>query len=109
MKQTATEWLFEKINDALIDFTDGKISAAIYGIRVTEYKYIAKEMEREQMASNCSQLNKPTMIFGEHKIQMLEISDDEIHKAATNYSNLYYEFRAGAEWYREQLKQKING
>ena len=35
-----------------------------------------------------------------------EISDDEIHKAATNYSALYYEFRAGAKWYREQLKQR---
>lgn len=35
-----------------------------------------------------------------------EISDEEIHKAATNYSNLYYEFRAGAEWYREQLRTK---
>ena len=35
-----------------------------------------------------------------------EISDEEIHKAATNYSSLYYEFRAGATWYREQLKSR---
>lgn len=48
-KQTAVEWLFEKINDALIEFSAGKISAAVYGIRVTEYKYQAKQMEKEQM------------------------------------------------------------
>ena len=42
----------------------------------------AKEMEREQMATNCNQLYKPTMIFGEHKIQMLEIDDEEIKEVA---------------------------
>jgi len=31
---------------------------------------------------------------------------EEIHKMATNYSNLYYEYRAGAEWVVEQLKQE---
>ena len=48
-KQTAVEWLFEKTNDLLIDFTEGNISAALYGIRATEYKYKAKEMEKEQI------------------------------------------------------------
>ena len=31
-------------------------------------------------------------------------TDEEIHKQATNYSNLYYEFRAGAEWMRDKIK-----
>jgi hypothetical protein len=48
-KQTAVEWLFEKTNDLLIDFTEGNISAALYRIRATEYKYKAKEMEKEQI------------------------------------------------------------
>lgn len=30
-------------------------------------------------------------------------SDEEIHKQATNYSNFYYDFRAGAEWMKEQI------
>jgi hypothetical protein len=48
-KQTAVEWLFDQINDALIDFTEGKISASIYGIRVTEYKHKAKEMHKQEI------------------------------------------------------------
>jgi hypothetical protein len=35
-----------------------------------------------------------------------EISDEEIEKAAKNHHN-YYEWSAGAKWYREQLKQKL--
>lgn len=46
---TAVEWLFDQINDALIDFTEGKISASIYGIRVTEYKHKAKAIEKQQI------------------------------------------------------------
>ena len=30
-------------------------------------------------------------------------SDEEVHKQATNYSNFYYDFRAGAEWMKEQI------
>lgn len=48
--QTAVEWLFEKINDLLIDFSEGNISATLYGIKATEYKYKAKEMEKQQIA-----------------------------------------------------------
>jgi hypothetical protein len=32
------------------------------------------------------------------------ISDEEIEKEAKNHHN-YYEWSAGAKWYREQLKQ----
>jgi hypothetical protein len=34
-----------------------------------------------------------------------EISDEEIEKEAKNHHN-YYEWSAGAKWYREQLKQR---
>jgi hypothetical protein len=37
--------------------------------------------------------------------KMVEISDEEINKEAKNHHN-YYEFIAGAKWYREQLKNK---
>lgn len=33
-------------------------------------------------------------------------TDKQIHKQATNYSNLYYEFRAGAEWVIEHIKNQ---
>jgi hypothetical protein len=46
---TSIEWLFDQINDALIDFTENKISASTYGIRVTEYKYKAKEMHKQEI------------------------------------------------------------
>lgn len=48
-KQTAVEWLFEKISDLLIDYSEGNISALYYGIKATEYKHHAKQMEKEQM------------------------------------------------------------
>ena len=48
-KYTAVELLFTKINNALIDFTEGKISASTYGIRVTEYKEQALEIEKQQI------------------------------------------------------------
>jgi len=35
----------------------------------------------------------------------IEISDEEIKKAANNPNNDGYCFQEGAKWYREQLKQ----
>jgi hypothetical protein len=42
----------------------------------------------------------------EYKAQLpqQEISDEEINKEAKNHHN-YYEWSAGAKWYREQLKK----
>jgi NMD protein affecting ribosome stability and mRNA decay len=37
-----------------------------------------------------------------------EISDEEINKEAKNHRN-YYEWLAGAKWYREQLRLKLKG
>jgi len=50
-------------------------------------------------------------IIGEHKIQILEISDEEILKAAKecrfeDFDISVGSFELGARWYREQLKQK---
>lgn len=55
MKVTAVEYLFEQINDALIDFAEGKISASIYGIRVAEYKQQAKAIEKQQIIDTHNQ------------------------------------------------------
>lgn len=52
-------------------------------------------------------------IYGEHQIQMLEISDEEIEEASRqiNYGGgsegwIKDAFKKGAKWYREQLKKK---
>jgi len=41
----------------------------------------------------------------EQQLPQQEISDEEINKEAKNHHN-YYEWSAGAQWYREQLKQR---
>ena len=41
----------------------------------------------------------------ETQLPKQEISDEEIEKEAKNHHN-YYEWSAGAKWYREQLKCK---
>ena len=56
-----------------------------------------------------------TKIYGEHKITILEISDEVIYKACHREINhgggsegwIKAAFRQGAVWYREQLK-KLN-
>lgn len=111
MKQTAVEWL----EDAL---------KSKYGLFTSLYPEFeqAKEMEKEQMTSyivttnyeanvDLSALNNPQMIFGEHQIQMLEISDEDIKEKMfggqfddQDDDDLSMFF--GAKWYREQLKQR---
>jgi hypothetical protein len=41
----------------------------------------------------------------EQNLPQQEISDEEIYNEAKNHHN-YYEWSAGAKWYREQLKQR---
>ena len=61
-------------------------------------------------------VNEPQIIIGEHSIQMLEISDEEIDIAANQNISwgggsegwIKSAFKQGAVWYREQLKQKQN-
>jgi hypothetical protein len=42
---------------------------------------------------------------GSTQLPQQEISDEEIEKEAKNHHN-YYEWSAGAKWYREQLKKR---
>ena len=84
---TSIEWLVEQINK----HWDNK------NINSDELIKQAKEMHKQEMATNCSQQ---------------EISDEKIEKAAADYDNgvLYgpplIHFEQGAFWYREQLKQR---
>ena len=95
MKQTAVEWLENELKKLPL-------------VNVIDVFEQAKEMEKQQMATNCNQLDKPFLIYGEHQIQMLEISDEQIRSAANNVKSqtTFYSFIEGAKWYREQLKQK---
>ena len=109
---TAIEWLVEKVNSDCLN------STFIRKELIDE----AKEMEKQQImkfaikavtsavnedANNPYNLEQLfTETYGskgsdEHIVDtnemissQTEISDEEIHKAATNYSSLYYEFRA---------------
>jgi len=68
--------------------------------------FLSTEGKWENLDNYEVMTNRLTPYFGTHKVLTVnnEISDEEIQKAATNYSNFYYEFRAGAQWYKEQLK-----
>ena len=128
-KQTAVEWLKKELEDY-----GSNSHLSLDWNTFDELCEQAKEMEKQQImkfaikavtsavnedANNPYNLEQLfTETYGskgsdEHIVDtnemissQTEISDEEIHKAATNYSSLYYEFRAGAKWYREQLKQR---
>jgi hypothetical protein len=78
---TAVEWLWQITHEREIDKFDWEQ---------------ALEMEKQQMATNSSQL---------------EISDEEIEKAAELLGNNLFGsfFISGAKWYRKQLKQRNGG
>tara|TARA_R110000868_G_scaffold1759_1_gene14081 strand:+ start:521 stop:790 length:270 start_codon:yes stop_codon:yes gene_type:complete len=79
-KESAVEYLFEKINDALIDFTEGKISASMYGSRVTEYKQKAKEM---------------------HKVEIEKVSEDWWNEGASYMYNGQRKYNSFEQYYNE--------
>jgi hypothetical protein len=97
MKQTAVEWLIEHIK---IDHNYNALTGRAW-VKIFEQ---AKQIEREQMATNCNQL---------------EISDEDIFKQSIKEMEEWYgsgckeeidsHFRGAKwmkKWYREQLKQK---
>jgi hypothetical protein len=106
MKQTSIEWLIEEILCEVDNDLDNKkeyVNAFVSGTDLSKYVNKAKEMHKEEMASNCSQL---------------EISDEEIEKAKESaWSDYEYQegnlysttFKGGwdlaIKWYREQLKK----
>jgi hypothetical protein len=107
---TSVEWLFEKINDALIDFTENKISASEYGIRVTEYRHQAKEMYRKEQEKLVDEaITNYEIGWSDRKEQLpqQEISDEEIEKESNYLYVIEDEIEAfiqGANWMQEQLK-----
>jgi hypothetical protein len=62
-----------------------------------------QEISDDQAIKLLQDMNKQPMRF--HCVPK-EISDEEIEKEAKNHYN-YYEWSAGAKWYREQLKQHL--
>jgi len=89
-KQTAVEWLFDKISDLLIDFSEGNISAAYYGIKATEYKYQAKQMEKEQITDAiCEGIQQFVVEFNEAK-NTFTISYPDPNMIAEQYYNETY-------------------
>lgn len=125
MKQTAVEWLIVQIKNDHID----KALTGLEWIKIFEQ---AKEMEKQQIIDTFdaglfdgtmddindrmhkhyynetygSKGSDEQRIYGDHTIQILEISDEDIEEYAKKNSFQYYEFITGAKWYREQLKQK---
>jgi hypothetical protein len=49
MKQTAVEWLYETIDNELIDFLESRIDVNELSVRMLNAKQQAKAMEKEQM------------------------------------------------------------
>jgi FlaA1/EpsC-like NDP-sugar epimerase len=90
MEVTAVEYLFEQINDALIDFTEGKISASIYGIRVTEYKRLAKEMEKEQIIVAINQVSENNVKYANMIIASWSQIEGELFMHNTKLAEQYY-------------------
>lgn len=108
MKQTAVEWLIEKIKN------DQNKKAFLFKewMEVIEQ---AKEMERKQLAANCIKLTNKDIRNEVHKLTEQWFFEEGI---ATDEGREFdaIEFKkrmswnlgfwAGAEWCREQLKQK---
>lgn len=74
------------------------------------FKQFSMYEHKETIATS----DTPQRIYGEHQIQMLEISDEEIEEASRqiNYGGgsmgwIKDAFIKGAKWYREQLKNKL--
>ena len=87
---TSIEWLYDAIDNELIDFLEHRIDVNELSVAMLKAKQQAQQMHTKEV-TNCNHL---------------EISDEEIEKAANNPNNDGYSFREGAKWYREQLKQR---
>lgn len=86
MTQTAVEWLIDQLRG-----TDEKGDFIFNGVITSELIEQAKEMEKWQRM----------------KFEIPELSDEEIIKAIHKiYGRDNEDFLSGADWYREQLKQR---
>ena len=62
MKQTAVEWLYETIDNELIDFLESRIDVNELSVAMLKAKEQAKEMEKEQIIDafvECWKANMP--------------------------------------------------
>ena len=75
---TSIEWLIEEM------LNKGFFKESVTLTNIDHLQYKAEEMHNKE----------------------IEISDEEIKKAANNPNNDGYCFQEGAKWYREQLKLK---
>jgi hypothetical protein len=103
MKQTSIENFAGSIGVLYVQFMNGQINLNDFQLAFNNEYEQAKEMHKQEMASNCSQ-----PVTDNH---VLEISDEQIEKVALNFGlkrqhSRKYSFIQGAKWYREQLKNK---
>lgn len=93
---TSIEWLYDAIDNELIDFLEHRIDVNELSVAMLKAKQQAQQMHTKEVTI-CNHL---------------EISDEEIEKAADKYiaedefNRLLKDFEEGAKWYREQLKQR---
>ena len=77
-------------------------------------KYFKQKELYDHIGDTNEMVNKPQVILGEHSIQILEISDEEIEEQSWGYREVTKDMEIppnedwsnGAKWYREQLKTK---
>jgi vacuolar-type H+-ATPase subunit H len=107
MKQTSIEWVLQYLNNV-------KPSEFCSIEKIKELLNQAKEMHKQEIEDaynkcyeDLSNTQKEVDKLSTYASQLpqQEISDEEIQKEAKNHHN-YYEWSAGAKWYREQLKQR---
>ena len=116
-QQTAVEWLIEQLRslshslEAHLGMGDIRVTQGM----LDELEEKALQMEKEQSIAELRYKDgTPIRKHNSPKLQAIEmeISDEEIEKAADKYVseddyNRYLEcFKQGAKWYREQLKKQ---
>lgn len=108
MKQTAVEWLIDQIK---VDQKEQAFSEMAW----TKIFEQAKEMEREQVASNCSKLTNKDIRNQIHSLtEQWFFEEGFATDEGTQFDAIEFKkrmswnlgFWAGAEWCREKLKQK---
>lgn len=74
-KQTAVEYLFEKINDILIEWSEGKISSQQYGIKAALLKSDALKIE---LANKIEYLEQ--FVYWHQTQKFVRFNEDDINE-----------------------------
>jgi len=80
MKQTAVEWLYETIDNELIDFLESRIDVNELSVAMLKAKEQAKEMEKEQIIDAFVECWKENMPDGYECKQSAEYYYNETFK-----------------------------